>query len=127
MPAQRPRIAHCDMHCFPPRTGLMANVTRLKIGSAPAPISGSELNLQQIGLTECSEQVAHQQDHKDCAKPDACASASAPPAVAVVPSAPAEDEQQNNNEDDQHLVFPFTPGFPGLRNSSADQDQARSG
>jgi len=93
----------------------MANVTRLRIDFAPAKISGSELSLQQIALSECSQQVAHQHDHKDCAQADARTSASAPSAVSVVASAPAENEQQNDNENDQHLLSPFTPGSPGLR------------
>jgi len=75
-------------------------------GGEPAPL--------RTDLSKRSQQVAHQQDHKNCAEPNAGASACAPPAVAEVSSAPAENQQQNNNENDQHLASPFAPGMPGL-------------
>ena len=94
-------VASCSLHapeqCFPPRR------------QSP----GSEPHLPQIALSEQSQQIAHQQDHKYCAKPYACASACTPPAVAVVSSAPAKNQHQNNNEKNQHLASPFTPGIPG--------------
>jgi hypothetical protein len=74
---------------------------------------GSGLNLARIALSESSQKVTDQHDQKDCAKPNASASARAPPVVAVVPSAAAEYQQQNNNQNDQHFVFPFAPDLSG--------------
>jgi hypothetical protein len=109
---QRQRIA--DTHRFPPCIVLVANTARPKIDPVRRQSSGSGLNLPQTYLSESSQKIADQHDHKDGAKPNAGASACAPPAIAEVPSAAAENQQQNNNQNDQHLAFPFTPGIPGL-------------
>jgi hypothetical protein len=108
---QRQRIA--DTHRFPPRIVLVTNTARLKIDPARRQSPGSGLNLPRIALSESSQEVADQHDHKDCAKPNAGSSACAPPAVAEVPSAAAEHQQQNNNQNDQHFASPFVPVIPG--------------
>ncbi|SPE31359.1 hypothetical protein SBA5_880027 [Candidatus Sulfotelmatomonas gaucii] len=79
--------------------------------------------MQQIALSERSQQVTHQHDYKHRTKPYSCASAHAPPVVAEVSSAPAENEQQNNNENDHHLASPCSGhprvlAFVGLRRDS---------
>jgi hypothetical protein len=68
----------------------------------------------KIGLSENSQQVAHQHNQKNGAKPYTCATAGTPPAVSVVSSAPAEDQHQNNNQNDQHLTSPSLREFSGL-------------
>ena len=82
--------------------------------------------MPQFALSEQSQQVTHQQNHKHCAKPYAGASAAAPPVVAVVSSAPAENQQQNNNENNQHLASPFIPGIPGCDSGSIAPNVSRS-
>ena len=74
----------------------------------PSPLV-SETGLPRIGLSENSQQVAHQQDREHRANPYARTSASAPPAVTVISAAPSENEGQNNDEYDEHLRSPFTP------------------
>jgi hypothetical protein len=81
----------------------------------PLPSHVSETDLPQIALSEKSQQIAHQQNDPNCAKPYACASACAPPAVAVVSSSPAKKEHQNNNEYDERLRSPsLRVATPGL-------------
>jgi hypothetical protein len=81
----------------------------------PLPSLVSETDLPQIALSEKSQQIAHQQNDQNCAKPNACASACAPPAVAVVSPSPAKNEHQNNNEYDEHLRSPsLQVATPGL-------------
>jgi hypothetical protein len=87
------------MHRLPPRNGCTAHIPQPEQWFPLRRQSfSSEPSLQRIALSEQSQQVAHQQNHKHCAKPYACASAAAQPAVAVLSSAPAENQQQINND-----------------------------
>ena len=63
-----------------------------------------------IFLSEKSQQIADQQDQQHRAKPDACASARAPPTVAVVSSAQAENQHKNNDEY-EHFRSPLIWGY----------------
>jgi hypothetical protein len=89
-------------------------------GFKPAyPCTGFELPMQVAELPPLadataalkdSKQIANQQDHQDCAKPDTAAAAVAPSAVTVVAAAAAEYQYQNHNQNDNsHRVAPLQP------------------
>src|ERR1035437_4415267 len=71
--------------------------------------SRSPANLPtRLSLVKDSQEITDQQDKQDGAKADACASACAPPAVAVVSAAAAENQHQYDNQNDQeHFISPL--------------------
>jgi hypothetical protein len=105
---QRQRIAHCDPHLIPPRIGFAAGIENLQQGfCSSAKLLAASRNQSQSALSESSQQIAQQKNQQYCAKPDACPTADAPPAVAVVSSASAKYENQNNYEYDEHFLLSF--------------------